>query len=290
MQGIIEKGRKVRVNMDCIRIKDLEVFGFHGAKPEENVLGQKFILDVCMYTDTREAGLTDDLTKSIHYGHAARRMEEFVRTHTYQLIERLAEEVAEYLLTTFSREEKADLRKVSVTIKKPWAPIHLPIDTVSVTIERGWHTAYLSLGSNLGDKEGYLNQAVKALSEDKRIKNLQVSGYITTKPYGGVEQDDFLNGAIKLETLYTPEELLHLMQKLELAAGRERKVHWGPRTLDLDMIFYDKLILETEDLVLPHPDMENRTFVLKPVCELNKNFRHPILQKTMEQLLRELEG
>lgn len=275
--------------MDCIRIKDLEVFGFHGAKPEENVLGQKFVLDVCMYTDTRAAGQTDDLTKSIHYGHAAHRIEEFVRSHTYQLIERLAEETAEYLLTSFAEAEKADIRRVSVTVKKPWAPIKLPVDTVSVTIERGWHRAYLSIGSNLGDKEGYLNQAVKALFKDKRIKNLRVSDYIVTKPYGGVEQDDFLNGAIGLDTLYTPEELLHLLQRLEQEAGRERKVHWGPRTLDLDMIFYDKLVLETEELVLPHPDMENRTFVLKPMCQLNKNYRHPILQKTMEQLLKTLE-
>ncbi len=274
--------------MDCIRIKDLEVFGFHGAKPEENTLGQKFILDVCMYTDTREAGRTDDLTKSIHYGHAAHKIEEFVSAHTYRLIERLAEELAEYLLTVFSQEEKAELREVSVTVKKPWAPIHLPVDTVSVTIKRGWHTAYLSIGSNMGDRETYLRQAVNSLSQDRRIRGLLTSGFIVTKPYGGVEQDDFLNGAIKLETLYTPEELLHFMQELEFAAGRERKVHWGPRTLDLDLIFYDKLVLETEELVLPHPDMENRTFVLKPLCELNKNFRHPILNKTMEQLLEKL--
>lgn len=277
------------MEMDCIRIKDLEVFGFHGAKPEENVLGQKFVLDVRMYTDTRQAGYTDDLTKSIHYGHAAHKLEEFVRTHTFQLIERVAEEAAEYLLTTFSEEEEADIRKVSITVKKPWAPIHLPVDTVSVTIERGWHKAYLSIGSNMGDREAYLRQAVDSLSQEKRIRKLRTSSFITTKPYGGVKQEDFLNGAVELETLYTPEELLHVMQRIEQAAGRERKVHWGPRTLDLDLIFYDKLVLETEELVLPHPDMENRTFVLKPLCELNRNFRHPVLQKTMGQLLEGLE-
>lgn len=275
--------------MDCIRIQDLEVFGFHGAKPEENVLGQKFILDVQMYTNTREAGRSDDLTKSIHYGHAAHKLEEFVRNHTFQLIERVAEEAAEYLLTTFSEEEGADIQKVMITVKKPWAPIHLPVDTVSVTIERGWHKAYLSIGSNMGDKEAYLKQAVDGLSRNKRIRKLRTSGFILTKPYGGVEQEDFLNGAVELETLYMPEELLHAMQRIEQEAGRERKVHWGPRTLDLDLIFYDKLVLETEELVLPHPDMENRTFVLKPLCELNRNFRHPILQRTMGQLLEVLE-
>lgn len=275
--------------MDCIRIKDLEVFGFHGAKPEENVLGQKFVLDIKMFTDTRGAGLTDDLTKSIHYGHAAHKIEAFVREHTYQLIERLAEELALYLLTTFADEEQADVREVSIEVKKPWAPIKLPVDTVSVLITRKWHTAYLSIGSNMGDKERYLNEAVAALKEDSNIKNVCVSDYIVTKPYGGVSQDDFLNGCVRLETLYYPEELLHKLQELEQAAGRERKVHWGPRTLDLDILFYDKEVLETKDLVIPHPDLENRTFVLKPMCELSKNFRHPILQKTMEQLLKALE-
>jgi dihydroneopterin aldolase/2-amino-4-hydroxy-6-hydroxymethyldihydropteridine diphosphokinase len=275
--------------MDCIRIQNLEVFGFHGVKPEENVLGQKFILDVSLYTDTRAAGQTDDLTRSIHYGHAAHRIAEFAENHRFLLIERLAEETAEYLLTDFSKEEQADLRRVRITVKKPWAPIRLHVEHVSVTIERGWHRAYVSLGSNMGNRQAYLEQAVDQLRKDKRIKDLKVSSWITTAPYGNVEQEDFLNGAAQLDTLYTPEELLHRMQELELLAGRKRTVHWGPRTLDLDLIFYEKEILETEELVLPHPDMENRTFVLRPMCQLNKNFRHPVLQKTMEQLLQALE-
>ncbi len=271
--------------MDCIRIKDLEVFGFHGAKPEENVLGQKFVLDVFLYTDVRQAGQTDDLTKSIHYGHAAHAIEAFVREHTYQLIERLAEELCMYLLTTIE-----NLEKIRLVVKKPWAPIKLPVDTVSVEVERSWHQVYLSIGSNMGEREAYLNGAVASIKENEKMKEVRISDYFNTKPYGGVAQDDFLNGCISLKTLYTPEELLEYLHILEEQAERKRTLRWGPRTLDLDILMYDKLIMETDELVIPHADMENRTFVLKPMCQLNKNLRHPILLKTMEQLLRELEG
>ncbi len=150
--------------MDCIRIKDLEVFGFHGAKPEENVLGQKFVLDVFLYTDVRQAGQTDDLTKSIHYGHAAHAIEAFVREHTYQLIERLAEELCMYLLTTIE-----NLEKIRLVVKKPWAPIKLPVDTVSVEVERSWHQVYLSIGSNMGEREAYLNGAVASIKEKEKM-------------------------------------------------------------------------------------------------------------------------
>lgn len=278
-----EQGGKEE-NMDCIRIKDLEIFGYHGAKPEENVLGQKFVLDIFLYANVRQAGQTDDLTKSIHYGHAAKAIEAFVREHTYQLIERLAEELCFYLLTSIE-----NLESVRLVVKKPWAPVKLPLDTVSVEIERGWHQVYLSMGSNMGNRKDYLDGAVSAIKENESIKAVQVSDYYNTKPYGGVSQEDFLNGCIALKTLYTPEELLEYLHRLEEKAGRKRTLRWGPRTLDLDILMYDKLILETEELVIPHADMENRTFVLKPMCQLHKNLRHPILQKTMEQLLCELE-
>ena len=135
--------------MDKIKIKDLEVFANHGVFPEENVLGQKFVISVTMYTDTRKAGMSDDLTQSIHYGEVSHFIKKFMEEHTFKLIETVAEKLAAELLKAFPLMQKLDLE-----IKKPWAPVALPLDTVSVEISRGWHTAYLGVGSSLGDKKG----------------------------------------------------------------------------------------------------------------------------------------
>ena len=116
----------------------------------------------------------------------------------------------------------------------------------------------------------------------------KLSSYLVTKPYGGVEQDDFLNACLMLKTLLSPEELLARLHEIEQAAHRERIIHWGPRTLDLDILLYDDLILETEDLVIPHPGMHLRDFVLKPLREIAPNKRHPIFQKTVAQMEEEL--
>ena len=141
--------------MDQIKIKNLEIFARHGVFPEENALGQKFIVTAVLYTDTRTAGRTDDLEASIHYGEISRQIEHFLTAHTFKLLERAAESLAETLLLNTPR-----LERVRLEIKKPWAPVGLPMETVSVEIERGWHTAYIALGSNMGDKEKFLREEI----------------------------------------------------------------------------------------------------------------------------------
>lgn len=271
--------------MDKITIKGLEVFANHGVFPEENKLGQKFIIDAILYTDTRKAGANDDLSESIHYGEASVFITKFLQENTYQLLEAAAENLAHAMLIQIPL-----LQKVELEIKKPWAPIGLSVDYVSVAIARQWHRAYLSVGSNIGDKEGYIRDALAALDMTEECRIVRTSQLITTEPYGNVEQDDFLNGCVEVDTLLTAEELLVQLHYLEQEAGRERQVHWGPRTLDMDIIFYDKEIIETETLLVPHVDMENRYFVLKPMAEIAPNFRHPILQKTVKQMLLEVEN
>lgn len=268
---------------DEIQIRDLEVFANHGVFPEETRLGQKFLLSLTMYTDTRKAGTGDCLEDSIDYGAVSHFMTDYMKQHTWKLIEAAAEHLAEELLLRYPL-----LKGVTLELKKPWAPVGLPLDTVAVKITRFWHRAYLGLGSNLGDKEAYLNQAVKALDETRGCQVEKVSSYLVTEPYGGVEQDDFLNACLCLKTYLSPEELLRRLHEIEQDAHRERIIRWGPRTLDLDILLYDDLILETEDLILPHMDMENREFVLKPLSEIAPNLRHPILHKTMRQLADQL--
>ena len=269
--------------MDKIEIKKLEIFANHGVFPEENVLGQKFVISATLYTDTRKAGLTDELTASIHYGEVSHMITKFTKEHTYKLLEALAENLCQMLL-----QELPLLKMITLRVEKPWAPVGLPLETVAVEITRGWHTAYVAFGSNLGDKKKFLDDGIQGLRTTPSCEVEAVSEYLVTEPYGGVEQDEFLNGVLKLRTLFTPDELLDRLHELEAAANRERIIHWGPRTLDLDILFYDNEIIDTPDLHIPHIDMENRDFVLKPMDEIAPYYRHPVLNKTIHQLLNEL--
>ena len=264
---------------DEIHIEELEVFANHGVFPEETRLGQKFLISLILYTDSRNAGETDCLEKSVDYGEVSKFVTEYTKSHPCRLIEAAAEHLAEKLLLRYEL-----LKGVTLEFKKPWAPVGLPLKTVSVKISRFWHTAYLGLGSNLGDKRGYLDNAVRALDEAKGCHVERVSSYQVTEPYGGVEQDDFLNACLILKTLLTPEELLEKLHEIEQSAHRERIVHWGPRTLDLDILMYDDVVMETDELVIPHVEMHLRSFVLNPLREIAPNKRHPVIGKTVSQL------
>lgn len=266
--------------MDRIRIRNLEVYGYHGVYKEENKLGQKFIICADLYVDVRAAGLNDDINLSVNYGDICKLIDAHMREKTCYLIEAAAEDLARTILKKYER-----IKKIDIEIKKPWAPIGLPIEEVSVRIERGWHDVYIALGSNMGDKQDYLNDAIKKLKSDDDIIVCEVSQFITTEPYGYVEQDDFLNAVAHIRTLYTPYELLHCLHEFENLAGRKRTVHWGPRTLDLDILLYDDIILDSPQLTIPHRDMLNRDFVLGPLNEIAPWLRHPVVNKTISELI-----
>lgn len=270
--------------MDQITIEKLTVFGNHGVYPEENTLGQKFLVSLVLYTDTRKAGMNDELESSINYGDVSQYVRQFFEENTFKLIERVAEKLAESLLLRYSLLEKVDVK-----IEKPWAPIAITVESVGVEISRGWHRAYIALGSNMGDKKDYLDKAVEKLKKHPLCQVIKVADYIQTEPYGGVEQDVFLNSALELRTLLFPEELLALLNQIEAEAGRERTIHWGPRTLDLDILFYDDCVIDTPSLTIPHIDLQNRDFVLIPMVQLAPYYRHPVLNQTMSQLLNQLK-
>lgn len=149
---------------------------------------------------------------------------------------------------------------------------------------------HLCLGSNQRNPKMQVMRATRRLAEDQRIRVLRKSSLQRSAPYGGVEQPDFRNQVLAVETDYSPEELLCRLLSLEKELGRVRRERWGPRVIDLDILLYGELILNTPELVLPHPDFHNRRFALGLLCELDPELRHPVLQKTMRELLIDLDS
>ncbi|MBO5242555.1 MAG: 2-amino-4-hydroxy-6-hydroxymethyldihydropteridine diphosphokinase [Lachnospiraceae bacterium] len=269
--------------MGFITITGLKIFAHHGVLEEEKRNGQDFYVNAKLYYDMEKATKTDEVTDAVHYGEVCQFMTGFLQENTYKLLERAVAETMKAVLIAFPMLEGIDME-----LCKPHAPIPLPFENVSVTGSLRWHKAYLAIGSNMGEKEKYLEDAVQTLRKDTDFRAVRTSSWMVTEPYGGVEQDDFLNGAMEVQTLLAPHALLDRLHEIEARAGRERLVHWGPRTLDLDIIFYDEEMINETDLIVPHMDMANRRFVLQPLCELAPAYLHPILNKTVKQMLDEL--
>ena len=142
---------------------------------------------------------------------------------------------------------------------------------------------YIALGSNLGNREDNLKEALHRLRQ-KGIQIIAVSDFITTKPYGVTDQPDFLNAVAEVKTEKTPVELLYTLLQTEQEMGRKRLRRWGERNIDLDLLLYDDQIIDLPELKLPHPDMQNRDFVLRPLAQIAPEAVHPVLGKTIKQL------
>lgn len=147
-------------------------------------------------------------------------------------------------------------------------------------------TAYIGLGSNLGDSRETLLRALDVLDQEPGIRVMKASSLFVTAPVGGVDQPDFANQVALLDTQHTPEELLEQLLDVESRFGRRRDVHWGPRTLDLDLLFFEDETRSTRRLTLPHPEIPRRGFVLAPLMEIAPQLLHPTLNVTVRDLYR----
>ncbi len=147
---------------------------------------------------------------------------------------------------------------------------------------------YLGIGSNIGDRLTYIERAIQLIGHLERTEVKAVAPVFETKPHGYLEQDDFLNTVVAIDTEQSPLELLRQLQAIEQALGRERTIHWGPRTVDIDILFYGQQIIQTEELVVPHPRLHERDFVIVPMCHLDCQFVHPTLGETIDSLRTKL--
>lgn len=264
--------------MKYINIDNLKVIACHGVLAEEKINTQPFYFDAQIQYDFEEAAANDDVNLTLNYDSIMRDISDFCQSNSFDLIETLCQRTARMLM------RKYPIQSLTLAVKKPQAPVSLPFDCVSVTTTLTKKIVLLSLGSSMGDKSEYLNFAINRLKESKDITFLKASAQFENSPYGGVAKRSFTNMAVKISTHLSPYELLDYIHKTEELADRDRSIHWGDRTLDIDIIFFGDTIVDDERLVIPHPDYANRDFVLRPLCEIAPNFICPISKKRISQL------
>jgi 2-amino-4-hydroxy-6-hydroxymethyldihydropteridine diphosphokinase len=147
------------------------------------------------------------------------------------------------------------------------------------------HITYIGIGSNLGDKLHHCEKAISEILKIDRHKLIAKSSLFKTQPIGYTSQDWFVNGVIKIETDLEAPKLLRTLKDIESLLGRTKTFRWGPRTIDLDILFFDDAEIYTEELQIPHPLIQDRQFVLVPLAEIDRNLIHPVLKKTVQELL-----
>ncbi|MDP2942315.1 MAG: 2-amino-4-hydroxy-6-hydroxymethyldihydropteridine diphosphokinase [Candidatus Omnitrophota bacterium] len=151
--------------------------------------------------------------------------------------------------------------------------------------------ALVGLDSNLGDRRGYIEKAVEELKRSGAVEVIKVSSLYETEPVGGPPQGKYLDGVAEIRTMLAPRTLMALLKEIEKKVGRTPSdVRWGPREIDLDILLFDDIIIDEPDLKIPHPLLHLRDFMLEPICEIAPNLIHPVLQKSVADILSELKA
>ncbi len=151
------------------------------------------------------------------------------------------------------------------------------------------HLAYIGFGSNIGDRFAYIQNAIQVLVEVEEITLQKISSLYETAPVGNEAQAKFLNGVVAIKTCLSPHTLLHTLKQIETDVGRQHRIRWGPREIDMDILIYGDICLQAPDLIIPHPEMHLRHFVLIPLAEIAPDVVHPVFNETIQTTLERLE-
>lgn len=257
--------------MGKVIVKKLKIKTCHGVNDFEKRQPQRFEFSAEVECDFYEAAKNDEVAQTVNYSTVCKLIRAVATQNVFNLIETLACRCAEAILDNFPGAKSACVR-----VEKPQAPVKAKFKTMAAEVMLKRTTAYLALGSSMGDKKAYLDFAVKELSATRGITVKKVSSYIESEPYGGVAHNTFLNACVEVETYLPPRALLFEIHRIEAAGERSRTLRWDDRTLDIDIIFYGREVLCEEGLTIPHVDYMNRDFVIAPLKEIAPDFLCPV--------------
>lgn len=262
--------------MGTIIVKGLSVNASHGVYGYEKSEIHPFVFDAELEYDFSKAALYDELDGTVSYSKICSIIEKTATENCFDLIERLA------FMSACAVMDETGAKKISLTCFKPEAPLKCKFENVGVRVELERNEVLLSIGSSIGDRKKYLDNAVERLGNICGVKVIKVSKYLESEPYGGVAKNRFLNGGVLLECYLDPFALLDEIHKIESENGRERLTHWADRTLDIDIVFFGDKIVNTSTLTIPHPDYSRRNFVLTPLKEIAPDFVCPLTNKKLK--------
>ena len=240
------------------------VFGYIGCNKDEKINGQYFYVSLDVSIGRGTGYLTDDLSETVNYSSMCKLVKDIVEKSRCNLIESLANEIADSILKTYKFVEE-----VFVIVSKPRVSENLGAHDIQVTIEKKrFHVIFLSLGTNIGNRYDNLKYAVSKFYMNGNFTDIKCSNVYETEPIGYIDQSSFYNMCLKCMTYYTPYELLSFTKNIEHEMHREKTIKNGPRVIDVDILLYDDLRISDFFLTIPHPRMYERAFVLVPLGEL----------------------
>lgn len=301
---------------DTVYVKDLRLSTIIGVNPWEREEKQVVVVNLTVYPSPLLFSTKDDQEKKSHHLRTmVRTLTRHIESSGYKTVEAFAVAVARIAL------EKCHVNKIRVRLEKPSAILFADASGIEVTRDRNWlmkvleeehnedhkfahsavesgarcevpasysHTAYIALGGNVGDRVANIYKALDMLENECSCVVLDTSFLYETPPMYYTEQPPFLNAACKVATCLEPHDLLAKLKHIESTLGRTASFRNAPRPVDLDILFYNDLVMEASDLIIPHPKMQEREFVLWPLCDIAKDMEHPKLYKTCGQLLSQL--
>lgn len=266
-----------------VRVHDFCLFGHHGVHEEETRLGQRFYISLEVQADLSTAIAGDDYTQAVCYGQLCQSAERVFQAEPCKLIETLAGRICAAVLADCPAVED-----VSVTVRKPSAPVPHVVEDVSVTVaRRREHRVGFSLGANLGEREAVLRAAVEALGHQAGLEIDAVSSFYDSAPWGVEDQPPFVNIAALGRTTLSPQAVLGLCKEIEQRLGRVPGRRWGERAVDIDLLFHSKGAVDHPLLKLPHAHLFDRAFVLEPLAELEPGLE--IAGRSVTEALAELD-